>query len=255
MAPMVTAGFRCPPEMWPTADTMTAMARPWARAIVIRPAPVPPPLVKKVAAATEPAPMKIRVKVPTNSARSFAPIPSAGWPPRCSHRSMATVRPWNPTGSRTASLMVPSFLFSSLCRLLGSAAVEALGDPGSEVGVDAAPVLDGPGQHRLHHARFDVHDDVVDQTLTGGVVEHLAHEGAGLDEVVVVAAWLVGRPHDLAGDPPGRVGAEELRLGDRATVGVRCVGRIGRVLVAHEAVAVVGVHRRPGAVDGELLGG
>ncbi len=28
--PMVTAGFKWPPEMWPTAVTMMAMARPLA---------------------------------------------------------------------------------------------------------------------------------------------------------------------------------------------------------------------------------
>src|SRR5919106_2045140 len=45
------------------------MARPWARATVIRPAPATPSPTDP-AATIEPAPMKIRVNVPTTSAKS-----------------------------------------------------------------------------------------------------------------------------------------------------------------------------------------
>jgi hypothetical protein len=65
-AATVTAGLKWPPETWPTADTMVAMARPWARATATRDPPSMLPWVTMI----EPAPMKIRVNVPTTSAVS-----------------------------------------------------------------------------------------------------------------------------------------------------------------------------------------
>ena len=53
--------------------------------------------------------------------------------------------------------------------------------------VHVAPVLEGALQHRLGHALEQVADDVADQPLPGGVVEHLADHGAGLAPVVVLA--------------------------------------------------------------------
>ena len=58
--PKVTAGLKCPPEMWPTAETMTAITSPCAR----------PTSVSVRAADSEPTPMKISAKVPTNSAEA-----------------------------------------------------------------------------------------------------------------------------------------------------------------------------------------
>ncbi len=57
----VTAGLKCPPEMCPTAVTMSPIARPFASAWPTRLA----------AASAEPAPKKISAKVPTNSAASL----------------------------------------------------------------------------------------------------------------------------------------------------------------------------------------
>src|SRR6266852_142039 len=55
--------------MWPRAETMMAMERPWARAIPSR--PTPPELCRKRSAQMEPAPKKMRAKVPINSAVNF----------------------------------------------------------------------------------------------------------------------------------------------------------------------------------------
>src|SRR3954451_10513391 len=61
--PSVIAGLKCPPEMWPTAETMTAIARPCARAM-----PTSVGSWMPAADMIEPAPTKISVNVPTNSA-------------------------------------------------------------------------------------------------------------------------------------------------------------------------------------------
>ena len=56
--PSVTAGLKNPPEMNPTAETMTPITRPFAsaRSVAVR------------AYAAPPQAMKISAKVPTNSA-------------------------------------------------------------------------------------------------------------------------------------------------------------------------------------------
>src|ERR671937_1914794 len=60
--PKVTAGLKWPPEMWPTAETMTAIARPCAKAIpTIAPVAFPSAMI-------DPAPAKMSVNAPTNSA-------------------------------------------------------------------------------------------------------------------------------------------------------------------------------------------
>src|SRR3972149_5376446 len=68
--PNVTAGLKCPPEMCPRAETITAMVRPWARAMPTRPTP---PFVT-LSAQTEPTPMKMSARVPMNSARAFCVV-------------------------------------------------------------------------------------------------------------------------------------------------------------------------------------
>src|SRR5947208_2652585 len=62
-APMVTAGLKWPPDRWPTEETITAIASPDANAIATR--------LLFCVWMTAPAPKKINVKVPTNSASSF----------------------------------------------------------------------------------------------------------------------------------------------------------------------------------------
>src|SRR3989442_8218654 len=54
----VIAGLKWPPEIWPSAVTISAMASPWASATPTRSAP----------RAIAPTPTKISVKAPTNSA-------------------------------------------------------------------------------------------------------------------------------------------------------------------------------------------
>src|ERR1700675_2283216 len=70
--PMVTAGLKCPPEMCPSAETMMAMARPWARAMPRRPRPPAP--CKSWSVQIEPAPKKISANVPRNSAINFCDV-------------------------------------------------------------------------------------------------------------------------------------------------------------------------------------
>src|SRR6266403_517488 len=70
--PMVTAGLKCPPEMCPRAETMIAIARPWASAMPRRPRPLAP--CKYWSVQMEPAPKKISANVPRNSAISFCAV-------------------------------------------------------------------------------------------------------------------------------------------------------------------------------------
>src|SRR3989304_1240930 len=60
----------CPPEMCPTAVTMTARVRPWARAMPTTPTA---PSVSW-SAQMEPAPMKMSARGPMNSARAFCVV-------------------------------------------------------------------------------------------------------------------------------------------------------------------------------------
>ena len=55
----MTAGLKWPPEMWPTADAMIAIARPWASAT---------PRMPLDANMIDPIPTKISVNVPISSA-------------------------------------------------------------------------------------------------------------------------------------------------------------------------------------------
>src|SRR5947209_17708594 len=61
--PTVIAGLKWPPEMCPSAETITAMASPCAIAM-----PISEGSWMALAVTIEPAPMKISVNVPTNSA-------------------------------------------------------------------------------------------------------------------------------------------------------------------------------------------
>ena len=75
--PSVIAGLKWPPEMWPTADTITAIARPCANAIptsaspdAVSEAPCANAAAKSfVKVRTAPAPANVNVKAPTNSAK------------------------------------------------------------------------------------------------------------------------------------------------------------------------------------------
>jgi hypothetical protein len=59
----VIAGLKWPPEMWPTAETMTAITSPFASAT-----PTTPGSPLGAAAITAPAPTKMSANAPTNSA-------------------------------------------------------------------------------------------------------------------------------------------------------------------------------------------
>src|SRR5690606_22253447 len=71
-------------------------------------------------------------------------------------------------------------------------------DSPPDIGVDVLPVLDGTAEHRLAHPAEQAAGDLVDQRLAVLVAEHLAHQGAGLAEVVVVGTQRVGAAHHLA---------------------------------------------------------
>jgi len=68
--PMVTAGLKCPPEMWPSAETITPMARPWpARAEKTEAAGAMPNIDPCRSSRRQ---RKSEQNVPRNSAISFA---------------------------------------------------------------------------------------------------------------------------------------------------------------------------------------
>src|SRR5271154_4632773 len=67
--PMVMAGLKWPPEMWPSAQTMMAMARPLASAMPRSPSAFDAWGYQSTQDA--PAPKKTRANVPMNSAVSF----------------------------------------------------------------------------------------------------------------------------------------------------------------------------------------
>src|SRR4051794_40324648 len=64
--PNVTAGLKWAPEMWPTAETMTPIARPCASATPTSVRLPGTPTTDAIA----PQPTKTSVKVPTNSANA-----------------------------------------------------------------------------------------------------------------------------------------------------------------------------------------
>src|SRR5260370_10994215 len=102
------------------------------------------------------------------------------------------------------------------------------GDARAEVGVDLGPVVvDRALLDEALDPLAQIRDDVADQPVTRGVVQHLAVERAGLDEVVVVLVRLVGRARHLGGLPkPAWIGGA-LRGGPRGAVAVRCGDRPG----------------------------
>src|SRR6266481_7880195 len=73
--PMVTAGLKCAPEMWPNATDMTAIASPEANAVASNPLPEP---CRKRSVQMAPAPKKTSAKVPRNSATSFCEVVYTG---------------------------------------------------------------------------------------------------------------------------------------------------------------------------------
>ena len=126
---------------------------------------------------------------------------------------------------------------------LGLAVADSLLDLVAEVLVDVLPVLEGALEDRLGHAVEQVAGDVAGQPVAGGVVHHVADEGAGLAPVVVLGVQLVGAAHDVAvGVPGGRLVV--LGVGPRAALGVGRVHRVGHVLHPHRPVLAVAVHRR-----------
>src|ERR1700756_4286488 len=77
--------------------------------------------------------------------------------------------------------------------LLAQVGPDPLLDLLAEIGVDVAPVLEHPRQHRLLNTLRYVANDVVGQAFPGGVVENLADHGAGLPPVVVLGVQRVRR--------------------------------------------------------------
>jgi serine protease len=79
--------------------------------------------------------------------------------------------------------------------------------------IDVAPVFEGPLQHGFGHAVFQMPHHVGHQPVALRIVHDLAHQGAGLAEIVVVLALGVGGADELAaGTPDGLLGIP-LRVG------------------------------------------
>jgi hypothetical protein len=76
----------------------------------------------------------------------------------------------------------------------------------AQVGVDVVPVLERPRQHRFLDTFGHVADDVVRQTLSRGIVENLAHQGACLSRIVVVLTQGVGGADHLTVGRPVHIG-------------------------------------------------
>src|SRR5690348_12566051 len=71
-------------------------------------------------------------------------------------------------------------------------------DAAADVPVDILPIGEGALQHRRLHSAEQAARDLGDETVTLGVVHHLAHQRAGLAEVVVVLPERIGATHHLA---------------------------------------------------------
>src|SRR3984957_847096 len=93
-------------------------------------------------------------------------------------------------------------------------------------------------------------DDVGGQVLPVDVAHHLANQGAGLNEVVVLGVPVVGVPSELTRIHGPVALPGPLGIGDRAAVGIRSVNRlVAGVAIGHGALFVVGVALELGGVD------
>src|SRR3954451_16089548 len=116
--------------MWPTAEAITAITSPWARAIAVR----LPPWVAMI----EPAPTKTSANVPTNSAK-----------PRCSGAVRTTKNPRTRGGRRHFEGCRPRCLEPTPSVGVSTAerkAAHVCGHPQAQ-----APELPGCGTERAHH--------------------------------------------------------------------------------------------------------
>ena len=92
-------------------------------------------------------------------------------------------------------------------------AFDAFGDAVADFLIDVTPVFEGPLQHGFGHAVFQMPHHIGHQPVALRIVHDLAHQGAGLAEIIVVLALGIGGTDELAaGTPDGHLGIP-LRIG------------------------------------------
>src|SRR6266849_7720884 len=237
--PMLTAGLKWPPETWPNAETMIAMARPCARAMASR--PMPPELCRWRSTQMEPTPKNTRANVPINSDKSFCNVVYIARPPRAlrygggilteegirSERCEGRGRRWSPDLAEMGRSSAAPLRGKELARGGGYWDVDGR-KPVVAVGFAAAG--DGeefflePARDRAGCAFADL--DVVDGTdggdFDGGAgeedfvddVEHFAGDDAFLDGNLQV----FGDSHDRVARDAGQDAGGERRSVERAVV-------------------------------------
>src|SRR5690606_41455252 len=97
---------------------------------------------------------------------------------------------------------LPPALSHAFGGLGGSSLAPLLLDPGAHLAVDVLPVLEGTAQHRLAHAAQQAASHLVYQLAALFFIEDLAHQNAGLPEIVVILSEPIGAaPHLPVGLP------------------------------------------------------
>jgi hypothetical protein len=134
-----------------------------------------------------------------------------------------------------------------------SAALYSCGDAVADLLVDVVPVFERPLQHRFGYAVLEDPDDIGHQTIALGVVHDLAHQGAGLAEVVIILTLCVGSADKLAAGTPDGLFGIALGIGLRTALGVWRIDRIGDVFNPHPTALAVAVHRHYRPIDRDLL--
>src|SRR5690606_35444801 len=79
----------------------------------------------------------------------------------------------------------------------GGATLDLLLDTAADIGIHAFPIVERAAQHRLAHAAEQAAGDLIDQRLTLVIVELLAHQYAGLGEIIILGMERIGAAHHL----------------------------------------------------------
>src|SRR3546814_7141502 len=82
--------------------------------------------------------------------------------------------------------------------LRGAAGANLFLYPIADIGIDIPPVLAGPSEHLATHPTQQAPRNLVDQLPSLVIVDDVAHQDAGLGEVVVVLAERIGARDHLA---------------------------------------------------------
>src|SRR5690554_4597904 len=97
--------------------------------------------------------------------------------------------------SALLQIKVASAFAHALCGLLRAARANLLLDTGANIGVDALPVFERTGQHRLTDPSQKAPGHLVHKGVTLRIIEYLADENPRLAEVVIIAAQVIGATH------------------------------------------------------------